>query len=423
MLRAIFVLVILLTSLAAAAPAPAQLAATLVASGLNRPIFLDAPLGDPRLFVLERDGRIVLIVSGAVRTTPFLDITDRVGTTGEGGLLGLAFDPDYATNGLFYVYYTDLAGDSVLSRFAVSADPNVADPFEQVLLVVDQPYSNHNGGTIAFGPDDFLYVGLGDGGSSNDPLGAGQDPLQLLGKMLRLDVGTPPAPGSTPVPGTGYAVPADNPFANDPGTRDEIWALGLRNPYRWSFNPVTRNLWIADVGQGQREEVNFEPWTSSGGRNYGWKVWEGNRCNTTSAACAAAGFTPPLLDYDHSAGNCSITGGYSYRGRLIPQAFAQYFFGDFCSGRIWTYDTRTDTVSDVSGQLGPAANAGFQLVSFGEDGQGEMYVVHQGGDVYRVVSSVPIVPVICGGGFAQAAWLPPVVFVVGRCRRRRSERA
>ncbi len=419
MLRAISLLIILLTSLAAGAPARAQLASTPVASGLDQPIFLDAPAGDPRLFVLERDGRIVLIVSGAVRTTPFLDITDRVGTAGEGGLLGLAFDPDYATSGLFYVYYTDLAGDSLLSRFSVSADPDVADPSEQVLLVVDQPYSNHNGGTIAFGPDDFLYLGLGDGGSSNDPLGAGQDPLRLLGKMLRLDVGTPPAPGSTPVPGTGYAVPADNPFVNDPSTRDEIWALGLRNPYRWSFNPLTRNLWIADVGQGQREEVNFEPWTSPGGRNYGWKVWEGNRCNTTSAACAAPGFTPPLLDYDHSAGNCSITGGYSYRGRLIPHAFAQYFFGDFCSGRIWTYDTRTGTVSDVSTQLGPAANAGFQLVSFGEDGMGELYVVHQGVEIYRVVSSIPIVPAGCGSDFVQAAWLPPALFVVGRWRRRR----
>ena len=240
MLRAVPALCALLLSLGSVPAAHAQLASTLVATGLDEPLFLTAPPGDPRLFVLEREGRIVLVASGVVRTTPFLDIETQVGTAGEGGLLGLAFDPDFAANGFFYVYYTDLNGDSVLSRFRVSANPDLADPSEQVLMVVDQPFSNHNGGTIAFGPDDFLYAAFGDGGGSNDPLGAGQDPQLLLGKMLRLDVGVPPAPGSIPVAGTGYAIPADNPFVNDPNVLDEIWAFGLRNPYRWSFNRLTR---------------------------------------------------------------------------------------------------------------------------------------------------------------------------------------
>ena len=391
--------------------ASAQLSVQLVAGGLDRPLFLTAPRGDTRLFVVERDGRVVIVEGGVVNATPFLDIEDQVDTSGERGLLGLAFPEDYADTGFFYVYYTDNDGDSVLSRFSVSAaDPDVADPAETVLLTLGQPADNHNGGTIAFGLDGFLLVGLGDGGGGN--AAAAQDPQDLLGKMLRLDVGVPFAPGSTPVAGTGYAIPADNPFVGDPGTRDEIWALGLRNPYRWSANALTGNLWIADVGQSAREEVDLEPYALRGGHNYGWPVFEGDRCNSSAAACAALAATAPVHVYDHSGGNCSITGGYAYRGSQIPSIWGLYFFGDFCTGRIWSYDPHTDSATERTVELAPAGGANFQLVGFGEDGAGELYIVLQGGSIYRILG-----PPGCGQGALALIWLPPVVALARRRRR------
>lgn len=387
-------LVILLTILCAppAAQAAGPLRAQLVASGLDQPLFATAPAGDPRLFVVERAGRIRIVrPDGSIDPQPFLDITGNVGTANERGFLGIAFPSDHAESGAFYAYYTDTAGDSVLSRFRVEADPDLVDPAtEEMLLVVPQPFANHNGGTIAFGPDGFLYLGLGDGGSSNDPAERAQDPTTLLGKMLRLDVGEPPAPGSLPQSGAGYAIPGDNPFVGDPGTLDEIWAFGLRNPYRFSFDRETGDLWIADVGQGAREEVDLEPAGDPGGRNYGWDVMEGSLCNPNDPAaappCMDASLTLPVHEYAHTDGNCSITGGFVSRATAGPLP-GRYFFGDFCTGRIWTYDPATGAVADRSADLGDAALDAFQLGGFGEDALGLLYVVHRDGDLFRIEAS------------------------------------
>jgi hypothetical protein len=300
-------------------------------------------------------------------------------------LLGLAFDPDHAFNGLFYVFYTDTAGDTVLSRFELGSNPNRADAgTEEILLAVMQPFQNHNGGTIAFRPgeDCCIYVGLGDGGSGNDPDERAQNAQDLLGKMLRLDVS-----GGV---GTSYAIPADNPFALDPNVLSEIWALGLRNPFRFAFDWQTGDLWIADVGQGFREEIDFEPGMDPGGRNYGWDVREG----AVSAPLAdqaqppyvnAPPFVDPIYDYDHTMGNCSITGGSVYRGTLATIQ-GEYFFGDYCTGRIWSLDRSTVpvTIFDRSLELAPAAGVPFALAAIGEGGFGALYVVLLTGDVYRI---------------------------------------
>jgi glucose/arabinose dehydrogenase len=370
--------------------ADAEIAAEVVASGLDRPLFATSPAGDGRLFVVERAGRVRILLGGAVLSRPFLDITPLVSTRGERGLLGLAFDPAYAWNGLFYVYYTNRAGSSVLARFRVGDDPDLADAASrEILLVVPQPFANHNGGTIAFGADGYLYWGLGDGGLANDPFESAQDPQSLLGKMLRLDVS-----GGA---GSPAAIPADNPFVGDPGVRDEIWSFGLRNPYRWSFDRETGDMWIGDVGQARREEVDFEP-AGAGGRNYGWDVMEGTLCNATDPAPAPPCFDPsltlPVLTYPHSQGRCSVTGGFVYRGR-VPGIRGLYFFGDYCTGRIFSYDPQSATSRERSAELRPPIDGLFRLVGFGEDGSGELYVVHQTGSVFRIRSPLPA----CSDGF------------------------
>jgi hypothetical protein len=378
-----------------AAPAPraaAELAVELVATGLARPLFATTPIGDGRLFIVERAGTIRILLGGTVLATPFLEIRSQVSTQGERGLLGLAFPPDYPHSGLFYVYYTDLAGDSVLARFQVSDDPDVADPDSQEnLLVVSQPFANHNGGTIAFGADGMLYWGLGDGGSAFDPLDASQDPQTRLGKMLRLDV--------SGGPGWPLAIPPDNPFVDDPGVLDEIWSFGLRNPYRWSFDRETGDMWIGDVGQQQIEEIDFEP-ADAGGRNYGWDVMEGTLCNTVgpapppAPACNDPSLTLPVFQYGHAFGLCSVTGGFIYRG-ANPEIQGKYLFGDFCTGSIFSYELPDDALENLTSQLAPAAGRGFTLVGFGEDGAGELYVVQQAGHVYRIRSSEPA----CSNGY------------------------
>ena len=245
----------------------------------------------------------------------------------EQGLLSVAFAPDYASSGYFYVWYTDMGGGMVLSRFRVSGDPDVADPdSEEVLLIVLQPFENHNGGRLQFGPDGMLYEGLGDGGGSFDPDDNGQDGSTLLGKLIRIDV--------NPALGGSYAVPADNPFVGNGSVRDEIWALGLRNPWRISFDRETGDLYIADVGQNRLEEVNVQPAASTGGENYGWDIMEGSQCTGGGDGCNRAGLTLPVAEYDHDLG-CSITGGEVYRGSAYPDMDGVYFYGDFCSGRIW----------------------------------------------------------------------------------------
>jgi glucose/arabinose dehydrogenase len=347
--------------------AAASLAADLYASGLDFPLFATAPPGDPRLFIVERAGRIRIVSGGTLLTTPFLDIRSRVSAGGgERGLLGLAFSPDHAVDGFFYVYYTNLDGDSVVSRFELGSDPDLADAASELPLLnpIPQPFGNHNGGTVALSPvDGWLYFSPGDGGGGNDPAERAQDPVDLLGKMLRIDVD-----GVLPV---------------------EIWALGLRNPYRFSFDRATGDLWIADVGQTQREEIDFQPASDPGGRNYGWDVMEGSLCNGVDPApsppCNDPSLTLPVYEYAHSDGDCSITGGFLYRG-AIPELWGHYVFGDYCSSRIWTLNPATGVATDRSQELGDAAAAPFELVGFGEDGLGELYVIHSGGEVFRIRS-------------------------------------
>ena len=346
-----------------------------VATGLSSPLGLvHAGDGSGRLFIVEQTGRIRIHDGTQVRSTAFLDVGSLITCCGERGLLGLAFHPDYAVNGLFYVHYTNTAGNTAIAHYRVSADPNVADPASgQFLLNVAQPFTNHNGGQLAFGPDGYLYIGLGDGGSGGDPDNRAQNLGTLLGKMLRIDVD-----GGFP-----YAIPATNPFRTTPGALPEIWAYGLRNPWRFSFDRQTGDLFIADVGQSAREEVDFQPSTSTGGENYGWRLMEGTACFNPSTACNNGTLTLPILEYGHSLG-CSIIGGYRYRGSRFPQLTGRYFYGDFCSGRIWTGTQSGQTWS--SSQLIETA---LSITSFGEDEGGELYVVHYGsgadGTVQRLV--------------------------------------
>lgn len=334
---------------------------------------------DERLFVLEKIGRIRIIENGLLVEQPFLDISDRVGSvSSEQGLLGLAFHPDYATDGApnegnFYVNYTDYSGNTHISRFSVlENDPDRADPNSEVIYLTQiQPFPNHNGGSLAFGPDGYLYAGLGDGGSANDPLGAGQDLSTLLGKILRLDV------DSTP---DEYAIPPDNPFVSVDGAQPEIWAYGLRNPWRISFDRATGDLYIADVGQNQWEEVNFQSDGSVGGENYGWRIMEGTHC-FEAETCGQQDLVLPVFEYDHSMG-CSITGGYVYRGNLFPAMTGNYFVSDYCTGTIWRLIPDGDNwLADV------VLESDLIISSFGEDVNGEIYVTNYwSGGIFRIVS-------------------------------------
>src|SRR5690606_23884059 len=325
---------------------------------------------------------------GAIGATPVLDIDPLVSSAGERGLLGLAFSPEYDTDGEFYLNYTDNAGDTVIARYTVSGDPDVADPASaEILLTVEQPFGNHNAGWISFGPDNMLYIPLGDGGSGGDPGHRAQNPQEMLGKLLRLDV------LGAPDPGLAYAIPADNPFVSDPGTLDEIWALGLRNPWRNDFDPMTGDLWIADVGQNQFEEVNFQPASSLGGENYGWKCREAFACFSTDApfcpsSCTENPFVDPIHAYDHSQG-CSITGGVVYRGASIGGLSGTYFFADFCSETIWSlrYDgTSVQDFTNRTSELAPGGGLSIDsIVSFGRDARGEIYIVDQGGEIFQII--------------------------------------
>lgn len=333
---------------------------------------------DERLFVLEQPGRIRIIENDELLEQPFLDIQDRVGSaSSEQGLLGLAFHPDYATPGAehegdFFVNYTDYSGNTHISRFSVfEDDPYRADPGSEVqYLYLKQPYENHNGGSLAFGPDGYLYAGLGDGGSGGDPLRAGQDLTTWLGKVLRLDVDSA---------ADSYTIPPDNPFVDVDGARPEIWAYGLRNPWRFSFDRVTGDFFIADVGQNTFEEVNFQPAGSPGGENYGWSIMEASHCFEADS-CDRSGLVLPIFEYGHSQG-CSITGGYVYRGREYPEMTGNYFVADYCSGIIWRL------FHDGAGWLSdPLLDSDLIISSFGEDVHGELYALNYGtGGIYRVL--------------------------------------
>ena len=333
--------------------------------------------GTDRLFIVLQPGRILLFPREDATGTAevFLDIRRRVNDRGnEEGLLGLAFDPDYRSNGYFYVYYSASGPRrSVISRFAVSpSDPNRADTgSELVLLEVAQPYGNHNGGTVIFGPDGYLYIGLGDGGSRGDPLGNGQDRGTLLGAMLRLDVRD--ATAARP-----YAVPADNPFVDEgDGARPEIWAYGLRNPWRFSFDRLTGELWAGDVGQNDYEEIDL----IRRGGNYGWNIMEGLHCYPPGVSrCPQEGLEAPVIEYSQSAGGCSVTGGYVYRGPRLPWLYGAYVYGDFCSGKIWAlrYDG-----SRVTEQL-ELVDSSLRIAAFGEDQEGELYILSFDEKLYRM---------------------------------------
>ncbi|MPZ68352.1 MAG: glucose dehydrogenase [Actinobacteria bacterium] len=334
-----------------------------VASGFESPLLVtNAGDGSGRLFVVEQTGRIKTVSrKGRVSAEVFLDVSDRIVAGGEQGLLGLAFEPDYADNGRFYVNYTDVSGDTIVARYQVSNDPKRADPGSaEVILTVDQPYSNHNGGHLAFGPDGYLYVGLGDGGSGGDPHGNGQNPDTLLASILRLDVS-----GSS-----GYDIPGDNPFAGGGGNgggAPEVWAYGLRNPWRFAFDRVTGHLWIGDVGQEEFEEIDRAP-AGASGLNFGWNVTEGNACYGSSS-CDTGGLEPPVTQYTHADG-CSVTGGHVYRGERYPVLTGGYLFADYCSGLLW--------VIEAKGHRGDpklALETGRSVSSFGESEDGELFLV------------------------------------------------
>ena len=353
---------------------PVAVALETVASGLAFPLHLTAPPGDPRLFIVEKGGTIRIVQEGVLLPTPFLDLSGAVSTGGEQGLLGLAFDPGYAANGRFVVHYTDPAGDTRVSSFRVSEDPNIADPASELaILAVDQPFPNHNGGQVLFGPDGLLYVMLGDGGSAGDPLGTGQALGDLLGSILRIQ----------PLEEGGYAVPADNPFTGVPDARPEIWSYGLRNPWRADFDPLSGDLYVADVGQGEWEEVSVSTAADGAGRgvNFGWRIMEGPEC-FGAESCDESGLQLPLVWYDHGTG-CSITGGLVYRGSAIPELQGHYFYADFCAGFVRSF--RLESGAAVDQYQWPALAPGANLPGFGRDASGELYVLGTDGAVYRMV--------------------------------------
>jgi hypothetical protein len=354
---------------------PVPVALQEVAAGLSFPLYLTAPPADPRLFIVEKGGAIRIVKDGSLLPTPFLDLSARVSTGSEQGLLGLAFDPAYATNGRFVVHYTDVSGNTTVAAYRVSSDnPDVADPTSEVtLLTVEQPFANHNGGQILFGPDGMLYIGLGDGGGGGDPGGRGQSLADLLGDILRVDVTS----------GTGYTVPPDNPFVGQTGARPEVWSAGLRNPWRFSFDPATGDLYIADVGQNAWEEVDVVTAAAGAGRgaNFGWAVMEGRHCYAT-VSCDTSQFTLPVLEYSHASG-CSISGGYVYRGAAIPALQGHYFYADYCSG--WVRSFRLQDGQSVEPYQWPTLAPGGAVPSFGQDAAGELYVMSSEGRVFRIV--------------------------------------
>jgi glucose/arabinose dehydrogenase len=349
-----------------------------VAAGFDNPLYLThAGDGTGRLFIVQQTGEIYVLDKGKTLELPFLDIklllTDDVfrGGYSERGLLGLAFDPNYTKNGRFYINYVNREGSTILARYAVQKDnPNQADPASAVtLLTVKQPFDNHNGGMLAFGPDGYLYVGMGDGGSQGDPFGHAQNKNQLLGKILRLDVS-----------GDSYSVPPTNPFIGQANALPEIWAYGLRNPWRFSFDRQTGDLYIADVGGSDFEEINVQPGASKGGENYGWNAYEA-RARHPEKPDAVGAVVMPVAEYDHNKG-CSVTGGYVYRGTALPELAGTYIFGDYCAGVLWTL--KRDAAGEW--QVSDFGRLPTNITSFGEDEAGELYLVSYKGVIYRLAT-------------------------------------
>jgi hypothetical protein len=370
-----------------AAVAGTDIASVLFATGLSTVTHIAAPPLDPnRVFLVERIGRVRIVKNGTLLATPFLDIRNRTNSAGERGLFSIAFHPDFESNGRFFVNYTNTQGDTVIARYEAGANPDEADESsERIVLTIDQPFDNHNGGQLAFDPAGYLYVGMGDGGSQGDPQENGQTDTTLLAKLLRLDVNveTPPY----------YAVPPSNPnfAAGDP--LGLVWAKGLRNPWRFSFDRLTGDLYIGDVGGNQREEISFTPAPSPGGENYGWNVFQGTLCHNPlphypDCPNPPLGFTMPVLEYTHSEG-CAVIGGAVYRGCRLPDLHGTYFYGDLCGAFIRTFEmsggmatNHDDRTADLKPSTGVAFNS---IISFGEDARGELYVSNNSGRVFKIV--------------------------------------
>lgn len=389
----------------AAAP---DIALRTLASGLPALTSIVSP-GDSRLFLTEQTGRILVWDGTRIVPQPFLDLSSLVSCCGEQGLLSVVFHPQYADNGLFFVDYTNTAGNTVIARYRVSAsDADAADPASGVmLLTIPQPFANHNGGELQFGPDGYLYIGMGDGGSANDPFCNAQNDASLLGKLLRIDVDA--NAGTTPF----HGIPADNPFHPGGGPPNEIWAKGLRNPWRFSFDRRTGDLWIGDVGQDVREEIDFQPRASAGGENYGWKVVEGSLCGVGGTSgcsglppppCGSPLYVAPVYEYSHSSGDCSVTGGYVYRGSEMPDFAGAYFYGDYCTGRLLANGR----------ELTPRAP---NLSTFGQDSSGELYLATTTGLFARIVQTGPTgTPTATRTPAAPTATptpVPPAILVLG----------
>lgn len=341
----------------------------LVRQGLEQPVYLThAGDGSTRLYAVEQPGRIRILKDGTLLSRSFLDITERVLAGSERGLLGLAFHPKYSRNGRFFVHYTRKAdGATVVAEYHRGSTATSSAPEERILLTVPQPYPNHNGGMISFGPDGYLYIGLGDGGSAGDPENRAQNPDELLGKILRIDVDR----------GDPYGIPPDNPFAQG-GGRAEIYALGLRNPWRFSFDGKTGELWVADVGQSKWEEIDL---VTRGG-NYGWRAMEGMHCFNPPTSCRTPQVTSPIFEYSHEKGRCSVIGGHVYRGRELPNLTGTYVYGDYCTGEIFTLPSSPkDSHGSPPRQL---IKTSFKISSFGEDPTGELYVLDHNGGIYRL---------------------------------------
>jgi len=356
-----------------------------IVTGLANPVAIThAGDGSGRLFITLKGGKTIIYDGTKVLPEPFIDLSSLVSTDSERGLLSIAFHPNYEGNGFFFVNYTDTDGDTVIARYSVSSDPNVADPNSAfVILKITQPFRNHNGGQLQFGPDGYLYIAMGDGGSGGDPQNNAQNSGTLLGKMLRIDV-------DSALP---YAIPPDNPFVDNAEVLSEIWALGLRNPWRFSFDRQTGDLFIADVGQGNWEEVDFQPATSPGGENYGWRLMEATHCYDPSTDCNDGTLTLPIIEYDHSVG-CSITGGYRYRGSRIRDLFGVYLYADYCTGNIW------GAKEDGNGgwMVTELLDTDFRISTFGEDEAGEIYLADfREGTIYRIVlksRAMPWIPLL-----------------------------